>query len=132
MAGKKDWRRGFRCAVGKRGEVQPDKAARGMCFVIERVKRNGHDGFVTAMHNRATGRRVAYSAPSGGPGFCRVTPDPFQAEVRGKGPAVSVGAACAKKMSSPPTMTALRAKSATLLKRAKKAKASAGRKAKKK
>jgi hypothetical protein len=98
---KKDWRAAHRCRVGRGGRVTPEKDAGGTCFVIERVKRNGSSGFVTTLHNRATGRRAAYLAPLEPGRNCSTTQDPFRAEIREKGAAVTAGASCAKKMSPP-------------------------------
>jgi len=101
-AAKKDWRSAYRCATGKGRAVVPDKRARGTCFVVERVRRNGDVGFTTTLHNRATGRRVAYSAPTEPGKGCSVTQDPFRAAIRPKGGAVDAGAGCARKMSVMP------------------------------
>ena len=96
----KDWRQEYRCPT-KKGRVKPQKSKGGTCFVIERVKRDKTEGYTTTLHNRATGRRTAYSAPPKEGKGCPTTQDPFRADIRTKSRATTTGAACARRMSAP-------------------------------
>ncbi len=99
MAKAKDWRGVHRCPTTPKGAIKVQRARTGTCFVVERVQRNGAKGFITMLHNRATGRRTGYSGATRPGKACPLTQDPFRAEIRPKSAAVSAGAACARKFS---------------------------------
>ncbi len=88
MPKAKDWRTAHRCPVGKGGRIKAQAQKTGVCFQIERVKRNGTKGFITTLHNRATGRRAGYSAKAAEGKACPLTQDPFRADIRPKGSAI--------------------------------------------
>ncbi len=105
MPKAKDWRTAHRCPVGKGGRIKAQAQKTGVCFQIERVKRNGTKGFITTLHNRATGRRAGYSAKAAEGKACPLTQDPFRADIRPKGSAITAGAACARRLSVPKKFT---------------------------
>jgi hypothetical protein len=76
--------------------LKPDEEKTGMCFKVERIKRNGHKGDITSFTTRSSGRSAGYSTA---PGACKRTMDPFQASIRTKENAEKIGHECSKQSS---------------------------------
>lgn len=74
-------------------KLKPDEKKTGMCFNVERVKRNGHKGYITSFTTRSSGKSAGYATA---PGACKRTMDPFQASIRTKAKAEQIGRECAK------------------------------------
>lgn len=92
------WREARKCPPLKNGRVpaQPNKA--GVCFSIERVKQGGKSGHIVSLHNRATGRQVGFVEFRAPGQRCKVTKDPFRAEILRKDNAADWGASCANEL----------------------------------
>lgn len=73
--------------------LKADEKKTGVCFRVERVKRNGHKGYITSFFTRSSGRPAGFSTA---PGACKKTMDPFQASIRTKANAEKVGQECSR------------------------------------
>lgn len=91
----------YRCRPAKGGRIEKERNKSGACFTIERVAQDGRKGFVTVLHNRASGRKVGYAGDPKPGQVCRITPDPFAAAITPKNVAVNVGVICSRTFSAP-------------------------------
>lgn len=73
--------------------IKADEKKTGMCYKVERVKRNGHKGYITSYFSRSSGKSAGFATA---PGACKRTMDPFQASIRTKARAEEIGQECSK------------------------------------
>ena len=73
--------------------LKADEKKKGLCFKVERVRRDGHKGYITSYFSRSSGKAAGFATT---PGPCKRTMDPFQASIRTKAKAQEVGTHCSK------------------------------------